>query len=238
MILTTEIDRCCSRANPDRFAATEFSVSDWVNRVAMGSASKFSHELLALGFILLALSGFSGTAGAQTEQLCHGWLNPAEDGAFSADGSDSYPQIQGAIEYISTAITVQPQISSRELLDSVDATTVLEGTDRVTVVADIVGGPGFGKIIDVLDRGGRYTCSGAIAGPIVDLDLRTLYLRDLTFTGSTVVPIDIFPNVITYIERGEIKPLLAATYPLEELKTAQQAFMDKTHTGNIVVTMD
>ena len=129
-------------------------------------------------------------------------------------------------------------VMAREPKDLAASLTSSIGTDRVTVVADIVGGPGFGKIIDVLDRGGRYTCSGAIAGPIVDLDLRTLYLRDLTFTGSTVVPIDIFPNVITYIERGEIKPLLAATYPLEELKTAQQAFMDKTHTGNIVVTMD
>lgn len=109
------------------------------------------------------------------------------------------------------------------------------GHDTVTVVADIVGGPNFGNLIEVLARGGRYTCSGAIAGPVVDLDLRTLYLRDLTFTGSTVVPPHIFTDVVGYIERGEIKPVLAATYPLEELRDAQAAFIEKTHTGNIVV---
>ena len=110
------------------------------------------------------------------------------------------------------------------------------GHATVPVVADIVGGAYFPTLVDVLARGGRYTCSGAIAGPIVALDLRTLYLRDLTFTGSTVLPPEVFPAVVRYIERGEVRPLLAATYSLERLREAQQAFIDKTHTGNIVVT--
>ena len=109
------------------------------------------------------------------------------------------------------------------------------GRETVTVVADIVGGPYFGTVIDVLVRGGRYTCSGAIAGPIVELDLRTFYLRDLTFTGSTVVPPHVFRDLVGYIEAGEIRPLLAASYPLSELKAAQQAFIDKAHVGNIAV---
>ena len=93
----------------------------------------------------------------------------------------------------------------------------------------------FPTLIDVLERGGRYTCSGAIAGPIVDLDLRTLYLRDLTFTGATVVPSGTFADLVEYIERGEVKPLLAATYPLKDLATAQAEFIQKQHIGNIVV---
>lgn len=112
------------------------------------------------------------------------------------------------------------------------------GRDTVSVVADIVGGDMFAPMIDSLQRGGRYTCSGAIAGPIVQLDLRTFYLRDLTFTGSTVVPPHIFTDLIGYIEREEISPMLAASYPLSDLHTAQQAFIDKQHAGNIVVTTD
>ncbi len=111
------------------------------------------------------------------------------------------------------------------------------GDEKITVVADVVGGPYWPTLIDVLERGGRYTCSGAIAGPMVMLDLRTFYLRDLTFTGSTIIPTHIFPDLVGYIERGEIKPVLAATYPLEQLREAQQAFIDKKHTGNIVVTI-
>ena len=59
---------------------------------------------------------------------------------------------------------------------------------------------------------------------------------DLTFSGSTVVEPHIFRDVVSYIEAGEIKPMLAATYPLEELHAAQEAFIAKKHTGNIVVT--
>ena len=109
------------------------------------------------------------------------------------------------------------------------------GAERITVVADIVGGPYWPQLIDILERGGRYTCSGAIAGPMVSLDLRTFYLRDLTFTGSTVIDPDVMPRLIGYIEAGEIRPALAATYPLDQLRKAQAAFIAKEHTGNIVV---
>jgi NADPH:quinone reductase-like Zn-dependent oxidoreductase len=108
--------------------------------------------------------------------------------------------------------------------------------EKITVVADVVGGDYWPHLIDILERGGRYTCSGAIAGPMVNFDLRTFYLRDLTFTGSTVIPPEVMTNLVRYIESGEIKPALAATYPLEQLREAQAAFIAKKHTGNIVVT--
>ncbi len=109
------------------------------------------------------------------------------------------------------------------------------GKDSVDVVADVVGGVLWPQLINALTRGGRYTCAGAIGGPIVEFDLRTFYLRDLTFTGATVPPPGVFQDLIRYIEQDEIQPLLAATYPLEALHTAQQAFIDKRHVGNIVV---
>lgn len=112
------------------------------------------------------------------------------------------------------------------------------GRNSISVVADVVGGDGFGALIECLECGGRYVSSGAIAGPIVSFDLRTFYLNDLTFYGSTVVPPHVFKDLVGYIERGEVKPLLAESFPLCELAVAQQRFIDKNHIGNIVVTMD
>ena len=109
------------------------------------------------------------------------------------------------------------------------------GDSSVDVVVDNVAGPAFPQMLKVLRRGGRYVSSGAIAGPIVELDLRTFYLRDLTFTGSTVVPPGTLATVVRYIEAGDIRPALAATYPLHEFHAAQTAFIEKRHTGNIVV---
>ncbi len=110
------------------------------------------------------------------------------------------------------------------------------GKKTVDVVADVVGGPLWPQFLDVLRLGGRYTCAGAIAGPIVELDLRTFYLKNLTLSGATIVPPGLFADLVGYIESGEIRPLLAATYPLEDLGAAQQAFLEKDHVGNIVMT--
>jgi len=121
--------------------------------------------------------------------------------------------------------------------DLATALKAATGCVTVSVVADIVGGPYWPKLIDVLARGGRYATSGAIAGPMVELDLRTLYLRDLSFLGCTATSSNVFPDLVGYIERGEVKPLLAQTFPLEKLPLAQEAFIAKKHFGNIAVTM-
>ena len=64
-----------------------------------------------------------------------------------------------------------------------------------------------------------------------------MYLNDLTFFGNTIFQPNVFPNLVTYIENNEIVPMLAASYPLEDFHTGQEAFIEKKHTGNIVVTM-
>jgi len=110
------------------------------------------------------------------------------------------------------------------------------GREDVDVVADVVGGSYFSTVIDAITRGGRYTCAGAIAGPMVDFDLRTFYLNDLIFTGATVIPAGVFSDLIGYIERGEIDPVVAKVFPLTELHDAQRMFIEKQHIGNIVVT--
>ena len=117
-----------------------------------------------------------------------------------------------------------------------DDETALEGV-TVDVVLDVVGGPGWQRLMRLLRRGGRYCCSGAIAGPIVELDLRTLYLNDLTFTGATVTPPHLFGELVRTIERGELEPVVAATFPLEELHAAQEMFLAKEHVGNIVIAV-
>ena len=109
------------------------------------------------------------------------------------------------------------------------------GRESVEVVIDVVGGSQFDELLQLLKRGGRYAVAGAIAGPIVSLDLRTLYLKDLRLLGCTVIESTVFPNLVSYIERGEIRPLVAATYPLNEIVAAQQAFLEKAHIGKIVL---
>ena len=93
----------------------------------------------------------------------------------------------------------------------------------------------FPAMLKAMKRRGRLVTSGAIAGPIVDLDMRDLYLKDLQLIGTTGWDEPVFPNLVGYIERGEIRPLVAETYPLSEIVAAQKVFMEKKHIGKIVL---
>jgi NADPH:quinone reductase-like Zn-dependent oxidoreductase len=109
------------------------------------------------------------------------------------------------------------------------------GRNSVDVAVDLVAGPKWPALLDVLKPGGRYAISGAIGGPIVTLDVRTLYLKDLSFFGCTVLEPGVFGNLVRRIERGEIRPLVAQTFPLREIAAAQDAFTAKGHVGKIVL---
>ena len=109
------------------------------------------------------------------------------------------------------------------------------GTESIDLVVDNVAGDGFPTMLKLLRRGGRYTSSGAIAGPVVDLDMRDMYLKDISLIGTTAWDEPVFPNLIRYIEAGEIRPLLAATWPLGEIAAAQEAFARKDFVGNFVL---
>ena len=109
------------------------------------------------------------------------------------------------------------------------------GRESVDAVVDVVGGEQFPALLEVLKRGGRYAVAGAIAGPLVQLDLRTLYLKDLRFFGCTVLEPGVFAKLTRYIESGEIRPLIASVHPLSAIVAAQTEFLEKRHTGKIVL---
>ncbi len=127
------------------------------------------------------------------------------------------------------------QIGADRVLTREDDLLDVLGKESVDVVIDNVAGPGFGIMLKLLRRGGSYVSSGAIAGPIVDLDMRDMYLKDITLIGCTGWDEPAFPNLISYIEKGEIRPLLADTYPLAQIADAQRDFLEKRYTGKIVL---
>ena len=111
-------------------------------------------------------------------------------------------------------------------------------TRPVDVVADVVGGPTFKTLLKVLRPEGRYVTAGAIGGPVVELDLRTVYLKHLDLIGSTQGTRENFARVRDYATSGRIKPVLAGTYPLKALTRAQADFVKKNFIGKLVITME
>lgn len=118
------------------------------------------------------------------------------------------------------------------------AAQVLAATGRaeVDVMADVVGGPGWWPAVELVRRGGRVVVSGAVAGAEVTIDLRTLYLRDLSVHGATVMPPGLFADLVGYVERGLLRPTVAAVHPMDEVRAAQEAFLAHRHVGKIVLS--
>ena len=126
-------------------------------------------------------------------------------------------------------------IGADEVVDRGADLVAAVGRDSIDAVIDLVAGPAWPAFLDVLRRGGRYATAGAIAGPLVELDVRTLYLKDLTFFGCTFQDEAVFENLVAYIERGEIRPLVAKTFALRDIRQAQEEFLAKAFVGKLVL---
>ena len=127
------------------------------------------------------------------------------------------------------------ELGASQVLDRGSLLLEALGKNSVDVVIDCVGGPQFPDYLELLQTGGRYAVAGAIGGPLVTLDLRTLYLKDLRLLGCTIDGPEVFRQLVGYMERGEIRPLVCGTWPLREIVTAQETFLQKTHLGKLVL---
>jgi NADPH:quinone reductase-like Zn-dependent oxidoreductase len=103
------------------------------------------------------------------------------------------------------------------------------------VVIDIVGGEGFQHRLEALKPGGRYATSGAVGGPMVTGDLRTVYLNDLTLFGCTLQPREVFAGLVTIINTARIRPVVSKTYPLRDIATAQADLAAGRYPGKLVL---
>jgi NADPH:quinone reductase-like Zn-dependent oxidoreductase len=111
----------------------------------------------------------------------------------------------------------------------------LSEIEEVDAVLDVVGGAEFGDLVDRLRTGGRLVTVGAIAGPIVEFDLRRIYLRHRRVLGSTMHDPDVFAAVVDMARRGAVAPVVAETYPLTDIATAQERFSDHDFVGKLVI---
>ncbi len=169
----------------------------------------------------VVVNGASGGVGSAAIQLCRlrgarviAIASPAKAGLLEALGAD--------------------RVIDRDHADLEQAIREAAG-GPVDVALDVVGGKSFMPLIGALRQGGRFSSSGAIAGPLVEFDLRQLVYKDLQLTGATIVPPGTMRRLVGLVEQGLLRPLLAQTFPLRELGRAQEAFLQKRHVGNIVV---
>lgn len=140
------------------------------------------------------------------------------------------------------AVVARTSVSKRDLVARLGVDEVsVRGVDEVASIApvdavvDVVGGDEFGAMIDRLRDGGRLVTAGAIAGPVVPLDIRRLYLHHRRIIGSTMHTPGDFAELARIAVAGGVEPLVAATFPLAEIAAAQSKFLAKDFVGKLVL---
>jgi NADPH:quinone reductase-like Zn-dependent oxidoreductase len=184
---------------------------------AYGSAENMVHRAKVSKGEHVLVAGASGGVGSAVVQLA----KRREASVTAIAGKEKMAQVRS--------------IGADRVVARGDDIVAALGEKAVDVVIDNVAGPAFGGMMKVLKSGGRYVSSGAIAGPLVTLDMRDFYLKDSTLIGCTAWDEPVFPNLISYIEKGEIRPLVAKTFPLEQIVEAQKEFTKKKHVGKFVL---
>ncbi|MGZ4653531.1 MAG: zinc-binding dehydrogenase [Oryzihumus sp.] len=102
-------------------------------------------------------------------------------------------------------------------------------------VIDVVAGATVGRGLGLLRSGGRWVVAGALDGWAVDLDVRRLYLANLALVGSTMHTPRVFGQLVEIAARGEVRPVIAATFALEDVAEAQRQLATRRHVGKLVV---
>ena len=118
----------------------------------------------------------------------------------------------------------------------VDWNEALDG-EKVDVVIESVGAVTFNKSVDQLKRGGTLVAFGASAGDTVDFDLRKFFYGQYNLLGSTMASTEELEEMLEFIEKHDIKPVMDKSYPLDEFEAAFERLDKAGMMGKIVFTI-
>lgn len=111
----------------------------------------------------------------------------------------------------------------------------LTGGRGVDVVIENVGAAVWGSALKSLVRGGRIVTCGATSGDQPGADLRRLFIRQLQVYGSTMGNPDELRQLIGFVQRHAILPVIDSRYPLAELPAALARLEAGTQFGKLVI---
>ncbi|MDI1366286.1 MAG: NAD(P)H-quinone oxidoreductase [bacterium] len=128
-----------------------------------------------------------------------------------------------------------------------DFAEIARAAGGVDVVLDMVGASYFDKNLHALNTGGRIVYIAALAGPVLDVPIMAIMQKRAVITGSTLRPrsVDEKARLADEIERvvwpwiaaGKLKPIIDATFPLEDAAKAHAHLEAGEHVGKVVLVV-
>ncbi len=112
----------------------------------------------------------------------------------------------------------------------------ITGKRGVDVVFEHVGAATWAKSMESLATGGRLVTCGATTGFDARLDLRYLFAKQYSLLGSFMGSMGELHQVLKFVFRKQLKPVIDRVYPLSEIRAAHERLEHKEQFGKILVT--
>ncbi|MBE2998690.1 zinc-binding dehydrogenase [Nocardiopsis sp. HNM0947] len=109
--------------------------------------------------------------------------------------------------------------------------------EGVDAVLDVVAGTGLTYGLETLRDGGRWIVAGALGGADPHLDVRRLYTRNLVLVGSSMHTPAHFRTLVGIARSGDVRPVIAATFGLDDVHRAQTELATRRHIGKLVLNV-
>ena len=192
-------------------------------------ANVFEHGALKPGETLLV---HGGTSGIGTTAIA---MAKAHGARVIATGRGADKKAQALALGADIAIDAKTE----------DFAAVAKAAGGVDVVLDMVGASYFDKNLDALNTGGRIVYIAALAGPVLEVPVMKIMQKRAVITGSTLRPrsadekarlaAEIERVVWPWIAAGKLKPVIDATFPLENAAQAHAHLEAGEHVGKVML---
>ena len=121
---------------------------------------------------------------------------------------------------------------SEDFLKSIKNDTDGEGVD---IVIEHIGPATWKNSVKSLKKGGRLVTCGATTGPVVDLEIRRIFSKQISILGSYMGYLSELHDIIRYISSGALKPIVDKVYDLKNTAEAHKRMELREHFGKIVL---
>lgn len=105
----------------------------------------------------------------------------------------------------------------------------------VDVVIEHVGAATWQKSLESVAPSGRVVTCGATTGYDAKVDLRFLFSRQLSLLGSFMGTMGELHQVLNFVFRKQLRPVIDTVYPLREIRAAHERLERKEQFGKVIV---
>jgi len=110
-------------------------------------------------------------------------------------------------------------------------------TGGIDLSIDSIGGEVFNALVSLGKTNSRIVSFGATKGVVQELVMPKVFLKEMTIYGTTMGSPQEFAEMVHFVEKHHIHPVIDATYPLEQVIDAQRRMERGENFGKIVLSI-